>query len=194
MAFFGLVVAAVGGLFVWGRSTPHVDEPTVAPRPPAPIGKGLPEGLVRERLSLIGRRLQIYRKEKGFLPVAKRRSAKDAGLPTDLLELGQPGHKWSLPNGRADFRFNLPVYNHLYDPPNPSHFMTLFAQGTPAADPASWAKYGEKRPILMCELIVDEQTYYRVWALGYPVMILRLNGEVAMAKRNPRNPTEILSQ
>lgn len=192
--FFGAVIAAVGGLFLWGRATPH-SRPTESPStPPRPLGKGLPEDTVRDRLLLIGRRLQIYRHEKGFLPVGKRRSAKDAGLPSDLLELAQPGHPWSLPHGRADFRFDLPVYNHIYDPPNPSHFMSVYAERTPGADPSTWAKYGEKRPILMCELIVDEAIYRDVWAVGYPVLVLRLNGEVARVQRNPRNPADILSR
>lgn len=189
--FFLAILAAVGGLFWWGRGSKPASESPKDPRLHFGEGKALPDEIVRDRLRLVNDCIQKYRKEKTVLPPAQRRNFRDAGLPPGLASLAKAGQKWSLPHGIDDLRFNMPIWNRRYENPFVNHIQPLYRYDGNVDDARTWRELGEKRPIVICDLVVDEAEYFSHQHDGYRVMILRLNGQIEVVKFEPDHEERI---
>jgi hypothetical protein len=133
----------------------------------------------RAQLEKIGRALQLYRAEYGFVEPARRGSYSDAGLPLALNVLFEvPGKPWSL--SRADF-----------DPPTRrSHLRSTFAQMY--WTPRQYAVHGDVSSYFRTRgeqliILLDPESEPELWKRPdgvRDVMVLRLNGTVGRVRFN----------
>ncbi len=149
------------------------------------------------KLKEIGRRLQVYRGEAGYLSPSQRTSSTQAGLPNSMSILGiRRGKAWSTPNGIQDFKVQTP--RRGVDPgPNTSHFMQLYWEPKlypPMGDiSAFFAERGESLPVLAdtnmnsVEDIVNNGS-------DLVAIVLRLDGTVSIVHWNVRERNSLLTR
>ncbi|MBS1721549.1 MAG: hypothetical protein JSS66_00920 [Armatimonadetes bacterium] len=133
----------------------------------------------RAKLLSIGRALQLYRQEYGYLEnVAERKTYSDAGLPPYMAVLIQPGHRWSTPNGIKDFQISFPDTPDRA--PNTSHFfITYWPKELDEGMNGSMEKYYALRGEKLIVLGDSNGTPTGMKASGVAkVMALRLDGTV----------------
>jgi hypothetical protein len=95
-------------------------------RAPGQTGQYDPEES-KAKLMAIGAALKIYRIEYCDLPVEQWQSPSDAGLPPNILVLGQPGHSWSVADGLHAFKLSGVII------PMPADAPLDFAHSYPSA-------------------------------------------------------------
>lgn len=136
------------------------------------------------KMAKIGQSLALYREEYKPLPVDRRKTYSDAGLPPTLLVfIQEKGRKWSLPDGMETFRISAPfgLYD-IKDNPNATHFSRLY--WTPEhykrlGDISSFfASRGDELPILADFSINTDAEFADRSAKTLRAVVLRLNGKV----------------
>jgi hypothetical protein len=130
------------------------------------------------KLRRIGAALQIYRSEFGVIPVEKRSSPADAGLPPYIELLGkQPDRPWSTPNGINDFRISSPVWPWTNMWAGGSHFNRLYNLDDAPIYLSFYRTRGEMLPVL-ADLNINRAAGSFSTGDQLRAVILRLNGTV----------------
>ena len=175
------LVLATGGVLAWMNAR---SEAPAAGQDPYDYETSI------AKLKKIGQALQIYRAEYGFKPVAERKTYSDAGLPYALDVLAEPGHAWSLPEGRSTFTLPGALYGdswlnfgHLYWTPAGNSFLFDLAPNL--------ARRGESLPIL-----ADFNPGMRLEGRAdaprmQPAVVLRLDGSVEVVVWDSANKRDI---
>lgn len=150
------------------------------------------------KLARIGRCLALYREEYKPLPVDRRKTYSDAGLPPTLLVFIQAkGRKWSLPGGMEAFRISAPfgLYD-IKDNPNATHFSRLY--WTPEhyerlGDISSFfSSRGDELPILADFSINTDAEFADHSRKTLRAVVLRLNGKVDVVEFKHNEHLDIL--
>ncbi|HWP31841.1 MAG TPA: hypothetical protein VNK96_09010 [Fimbriimonadales bacterium] len=151
------------------------------------------------KLKAIGKALQIYRAEYGYLPVEQRKNYSDAGLPPFLSDaLMDSGFAWSVPKDT----FYLSHPNDMHQGKCLS-FTQLYVDSMEDYESSYeykkygdlrelYAKRGEALPILMDFNMLSGKEMAEM--TKFPVLILRLNGEVEQVEYLRDKPFEIYNR
>lgn len=143
------------------------------------------------KLKTIGRALQIYRAEYGYLPPNERKNYSDAGLPPSLHVLLKKGYKWSLSDSNKVFQLTQPALWRVGDD---SHFLDLYWPEwgyKQLGDISFFFKgRGENLPILADDNMNSIEDYLTPGNHA-KALILRLNGEVELVTFDPTKRLEL---
>lgn len=143
----------------------------------------------RTKLEAIGRAIAAYRESHPAKPVANRKSPTDAGLPSGLRVLAEPGKPWTLKDGMKALQVEKP--NEQFRGED-LHFTLLYwsseeAKAVPALrDMSDWfAARGEDLPIVAD---FNAGTVEQWEKRKVTVVILRLSGIVDTIEYDPGEP------
>lgn len=195
-ALIALGAVAIGGLAFAGSG---LKASSFAPRQASP-GSNYDWAGSRAKLQRLGVALQIYREAHGNLPVSERESYLDAGLPSSLARLHNPGKPWNV--DRTDL-FAQSVRGDPQDYVAPdgktirlgSNFISIM-NGPAINKPENKHFWKTKGEDLIIAVDDNMYRYSEMQPTGrtLPYLVLRLSGRVDVVLLDTGNPSYALSK